>query len=474
MRKPLPNSVRARNGTKFMPIQRAMQTLRLKLQTLRRAEFMRSVGVLVGGTAVAQVITLLALPVVTRIYSPSEFGAFGVFVSMLSLISAISCLRLEVAIPIPEKETEAVDLIVLTVLSCLVMAGIAAVGVLLFKKQILFLGAGALEKYLWMLPIGILVIGFYSILQFWMLRQKRFGIIASTRFKQAFGGAATQLSLGLLNFGVMGLILGYLINSGAGIFGFVISAIRNDKRMFSGVTVSRVKETLKKYIDYPKFSTLETFSSNGATQIPLIIISAAVGGAELGFLMLAVRSLAAPVALVSGAVSQVYLSKAPEEFRAGNIKPLTLGLISGLIKIGVGPIVFVGMVAHLIVPIVFGSDWSRAGYLIGLMAPWFVVQLLSNSVAMALYVLNKQIIALSINLFGFLLRCGAAGVSYIVMPSFVIESYIFSGFIFYLIYFVMVSKSLDIRIVDLFKVANASLPIIAVWLVAGGLINLIW
>ena len=45
------------------------------------------------GSALAQGITLVAAPLLTRLYTPQDYGLFGGFLGLRSLFSAIAALR---------------------------------------------------------------------------------------------------------------------------------------------------------------------------------------------------------------------------------------------------------------------------------------------------------------------------------------------------------------------------------------------
>ena len=68
---------------------------------LPRASFARSVGVLAGGTAVAQGIGVLALPLITRLYTPEDFSVLAAYASILGIVAGVACLRLDVASQCP-------------------------------------------------------------------------------------------------------------------------------------------------------------------------------------------------------------------------------------------------------------------------------------------------------------------------------------------------------------------------------------
>jgi O-antigen/teichoic acid export membrane protein len=74
------------------------------------------VSVLVGGTAGAQLITVLAAPLLTRLYSPEDFGLVAVCASLLALIGVISSRRYELAIPLPDDDVEEANVAMLSLL----------------------------------------------------------------------------------------------------------------------------------------------------------------------------------------------------------------------------------------------------------------------------------------------------------------------------------------------------------------------
>ena len=76
------------------------------------------------------------------------------------------------------------------------------------------------------------------------------------------------------------------------------------------------------------------------------------------------------------------------------------------------------------------------------MVPWFFMQFITSPVSMSLHVNGKQKIALYLQLFGLILRVGVVLVSIEYFTENVINLYIISGAVFYLIYFIVVMKNL--------------------------------
>jgi len=213
-----------------------------KLRVLFTSSFVRSVTVLVGGTAFAQGVALLALPLLTRLYSPTEFGILGVFVALLGMISVSAAGRYEVALPLPERDQDAVNLLAVALLCGLLTTAATAAAVSLFAAEISSLmRMPAVVSYLWMLPPAVALTCAYAVFQFWATRKMAFARVARTRAEQAIGGAGTQLLLGWIGSGAFGLIAGQIVNNGAG---FTTELVSSDWRGAPSVRIGLCSATL--------------------------------------------------------------------------------------------------------------------------------------------------------------------------------------------------------------------------------------
>jgi hypothetical protein len=70
-------------------------------------QFRRSVAVLASGTAISQAIPIAAMPVLTRLYTPEEFGTVVLYLALASLLGVVATARYELAIPLPHDDIEA-------------------------------------------------------------------------------------------------------------------------------------------------------------------------------------------------------------------------------------------------------------------------------------------------------------------------------------------------------------------------------
>ena len=70
----------------------------------------KGMATLALGSGMAKIIGLLSIQVLTRIYSPEDFGLLSVFTAMLLILTPLMTLRYELAVPLPSRDGAAMTL----------------------------------------------------------------------------------------------------------------------------------------------------------------------------------------------------------------------------------------------------------------------------------------------------------------------------------------------------------------------------
>jgi O-antigen/teichoic acid export membrane protein len=439
---------------------------------LPKNKFALSVSVLVGGTAGSQAIMVLALPFLTRLYPPGDFAILAIYTSIFGILVSVACFRFEIAIPLPKTDAVAINLLALSLclpvgISCCTWLMLTFAG----EKFAILLGQEKAGEYFFLIPLGVWLAGSYSALQYWATRTNNFTLVARTRLTQSLGSAGTQLLCGLAGITPLGLLLGLVIRSSAGIIGLGRELLTSNMKLVKSISLKGMYNAFCEYDRFPKYSTFEALANNAGVQLPVLLIAAVIEGPEVGFLALATRAMAAPMSLIGKAVSQVYLTTAPRHYRNGILDLHTTDVIEGLCKTGVGPLLFAGITAPYLFPIIFGDEWARAGDIVAWMTPWFVMQFLVSPISLILHVTGQQRTALVLQVTGFLLRAGAVIFATLILKSYVVETYAISGFLFYSLYLIIVMKIAGINIRNF--TINLPIKILCIWIFLGAALRLI-
>ncbi len=437
-------------------------------QTQRPRSFLRSVGVLVAGTAFGHVITAAALPLATRLYSPTDFSTLALFAGIVSIIGSAACLRFDIAIPMPEADVDAIGLLALSMAAAVVVslsaAALAALGAS-------WLASGnpaqaALAQWIWLLPIGIFSVASYAAFQGYLVREKAFPLLAKARVAQSAMSASAQLSLGWLGVGPGGLLISNILYGAASFPWLAWRVIRANAHRIRALTSTQLRGLAASYKRFPQFSTLESLANSASIQLPVILIAAVAAGPEAGFLLLAMQVMQVPMAVIGSAVGQVYLSQAPTAHREGRLGPFTAAVLISLMRTGTGPLLFAAIVAPLAFPLLFGAPWERAGWLVSWMVPWFLMQFLASPVSMALHVTGHQSVALKLQVIGLVVRVGAVVAAAEWAPEQLGEVYALSGLVFYAAYLGTVLRITSIGVPRLFAKFGKTLAITLAWVLA--------
>lgn len=422
-----------------------MQYFKNKLRSIAKKGFIGNIGILVGGTAIAQLINILILPILTRLYSPEAFNALALYVAILSILVTIASLKFETAIPLPKSNKIAKNLLLLSLISVFLLSITTLIILILYFDKINQLTNQQISSYLLLLPIGMLISGCYNTFLYWSIRTKCFTLISKTRVRQSISSSASQISIGIFQSSALGLIIGQLLNMSTGIISLIKQFYSGQHSLLKGVTKTTLQKTFCLYNHFPKYITLESLCNSMAIQLPIILIASYAIGPEAGYLMLAIKLLSAPMSLIGGSISQVYFSEASEKHHQKKLQIFTHSTLLTLTKLSLPPLIIIALCAPLITPIFLGIEWSRTGTIICWLTPYFFIQLLASSISTSLYITNNQKIALILQILGLIFRV----ISIIIMgnynPNMIVETYAISGGLFYTVYLIVILKCISIQ-----------------------------
>jgi len=357
---------------------------------LPKNRFARNVSLIAGGTVAGQVMLVLASPLLTRLYSPEDFGLLAIYASLLAIIGVIASLRYQLAIPLPESDEEAAHVVILSLLVVLGITLLTTLVVVFFRDPIAnAANTPALTNYLWLLPVGLLMMGSYQVFNYWAIRTKTFPAIARTKLTQALSMVGVQLG-GYL-FGPLALLMGHVAGQAAGTTSLGILAIKKRWAVFRRVHLIGIIHAAIKYRHFPLYSTWGGVFNTTGRQLPPLLFAVLFNSSAAGIYMLAHRVLTMPMTLVGRAIAQVFFSNAAEAHRKGQLAPLVAKIHEKLASIAMPPALILVLAGPELFTIVFGSDWRQAGEFAQWMAVYIYFQFITSPLSQLVSVLEKQI-----------------------------------------------------------------------------------
>lgn len=366
---------------------------------LPKSEFSRNVLTLMTGTTIAQAIPIAISPVLTRIYTPEDFGVFTLFVSITSIFSSIASGRYELAIMLPAKEEDAINVFALGLIIVSSLSFFLMFMVLLFNDFFVnLLGLDKIGFWLYFAPIAVFLLGIFNLLKYFNTRRKYYKDIAISSIIKSITMTIIQLGIGFFKGGALGLISGNMISlasSNVRLFKNVIS----DRKLISKITIIRIKKMAILYKDFPKFSLVGVLLNALSFHLINILISIHYSALILGFYGLVNRVLGFPSLLIGSSIGEVFFQEANKEKQnTGKALATFLSTMKRLLILAIPIFVFLYFTIEYLFVFFFGGDWAIAGKYAKTIVPLFGIRFISSTVSTVNVIFERQKAGLYINL----------------------------------------------------------------------------
>ena len=351
---------------------------------------LKHMAVLAGGTAIAQALSFAASPILSRLFTESDYGEFGVFTSIMAYLIVSSNLRLENAILLPKEDNEAralarwslrfsTSIFLLTLTACLI-------AIFIFNTS---------WYYLLLAPTTF----FNSIIQllyFYSSRLKSYNKNSTGRIINSIVIALASLFFGYFQFGATGLVLASFLGTGIAC-SYLLYHFRS---IFKTTSYNLTwKELRKNYGDFIFVNTPHAILDLTESAGMIILLGLYFEKEYLGAYFFAYRILKTPLGLIGNAIYQVFFREVSFLVSSSNTvlhffrkSALRLFLMASPIFI---VLFFLG---ENIFVLVFGNNWELAGRFAAILAPWFLLNFVASTLSFFPVVLKKQKPAFLINI----------------------------------------------------------------------------
>jgi lipopolysaccharide exporter len=357
-----------------------------------KGRFSHHVAVLGGGTALAQSLTLLFAPVLTRLYVPEDVGRMGLYLAFAGVCGVALSLRYEVAIVSAASDEEAAVLSVVSMIF-VIPTSLFSSAVLYLMIQKSTLGLGSLPAYTSLLVFPALCLtALFTALRYWFIRKESFGVISGAAVAQNATRVGSQAVFGWLGLGWIGLFWGDLIGRVLGIGRMFREAWPVIRALVFPIRAKRMLAVAQKYRKFPLYSLPSSLVDTLAISISLPLVAQLFGTRDAGFFALVQRVLAVPIVLVGTSVADAFHSRVAKysDTEGREVSSFFYRIAAGLLLVGLGPALLLALYGEKLFAVVFGSTWATAGSLAAVMAPWALAQLVVSPLSRVIFVFQRQ------------------------------------------------------------------------------------
>lgn len=346
---------------------------------------------LTSGTMVAQVAAVVLIPVISRIYPPEFFGVNQLFLSIAAVILVVSTLSYHFAIMVTERDEDSVNLLAVC-LVCLLgistFSGVVFVGFADWFGSVL--NAPQIADYFVWLPIYIAFSSLIVVLNEWLSRKVRYGVIARGIVTNSVSTRAIQIGGGLIYASPLGLILGSVIGAGLANLS-LLRGLKGDVALLKTVTGGRMRSLAAQYKDFSLFASLGSLANSVSWELPAFMLAYFFNPTVVGYYALAIMAVRLPMAVVGKSITQVFFQKASEEkIQTGDVRNVVREIHTRLISVGIFPFVIFVILAQDLFTFIFGANWLTAGTYAMILAPWIFAVFIISPISSLFGVLDRQ------------------------------------------------------------------------------------
>ncbi|WP_026972291.1 lipopolysaccharide biosynthesis protein [Aliagarivorans marinus] len=378
------------------------------LSRLSQHSLLRSLRVLISGNAVAQLLSVLVAPLLTRLYSPDDFGMLALFMSASAIAAIPISLQLESAIPLPKRQIQAARIFAASIsvaaISTLILC-IALGGYALYSHLV-----GTQPHYpLYVFALAIIygyVLSAERASQYWLLRSDRIKLIALGAVIAVFCSASFRLVSGGLAPSGLTLIVGAFVGTGAALIAYVKSGALSTatchwQRFSLSAWPTLITRVCREYHEFPKFQVPQRLLNTANKHAPAIVLMGLFGPAIAGFYALAERIVHLPGRLVSEATRKAFYRHAVKKTHDEQPIARTQLLATGVLAlVGFVPFTTLFFCSPWLFKFAFGETWVQAGQYASWLAIWIYAVFVNTPSVALIPILRKQKRYLLLNIVG--------------------------------------------------------------------------
>ncbi|HDC9790043.1 TPA: type 8 capsular polysaccharide synthesis protein Cap8K [Staphylococcus aureus] len=350
---------------------------------MRLNKFIGDSFLMILSSGIAQVILIITTPIITRLYSPAEFGEFTIFSNIAMILIPIINARYDLLIVNAKNDRSANILsqisFLISLLILLILIPILAISAWLYPNFIL--------DFIFII-IMLFLVSLTNIFTNYLNKERKYKVLSLINVFRAGSMALLQIIFGLLSLGSLGLIIGFSLSYITGI----TLGYKTFKKHFN--IVRNKEETKALFLENENqlvYSTPSILLNSLSFSVVVFFIGILYTNTEVGIYGMAIRVLGIPVTIISLGLSKIFMQQANDYYiERGNFRNLLLKFSSTLVIVSIILYVPLYLFSEELVNILLGHSWVDAITVIKIVIPLFVIRLIVSTVSLSVIVLQKQ------------------------------------------------------------------------------------
>lgn len=363
---------------------------RTGLHKIVSAKTFTSLTTLFSGTFISTLIPILFAPVMTRIFTTSDYGVLGLYMSIGGLIGVLAYSHYPQSIMLTKEDESARQAMWFSI----AFSTMAAFFTLLVLLALYFFSdtvkSSPLQYWLLLIPFSVFFNGLSASIMVWANRHQAYKVLASNRIIQAVLTVIIQITFGLLINNETGLLLGLIMGQFTSAFLLWIRFRKEGNDSLRKPQLNTFKAVAFEYRKLLFFSTPSNFINNLINQTPIFLLQKFGGTAYVGSYNFTQRILGIPQLFLSSAIVEVFKQKAALAYNTnGNCREIFVKTGKALFLLAIVPFTLIILFSPSIFAFVFGEEWRMAGEFARFLGVLFFFRFIVSPLSYVYYIAGK-------------------------------------------------------------------------------------
>lgn len=331
------------------------------LNKYRKSPYLQNFAALAGSEVIAQTILVGVTPLLTRFYTPADFGQYEFFKSTALLLVVIAFLNYDVSIYTAKNDKERVNSVLLSVLVLFIICFIASIILFFFNDSFVNAFQSEIKSgWYWTLPVYAFFAAFTNLMLVVLTKDGSFFLMSKIKIAVSILVAASQISFGYLKMGYWGLIYSTIMVQVIAFISYFYPFLRINYMNFRLLDISEMRKIWKENWRLPSIVLPGNFLNNFVQTLPIFFLGK-IDINVLGYYSLARRIIDFPLKFVTGAVQRLYINEIIEEVKVTGVGKRSFDKHLKLFSI-IALILFLGILVFTkpVLPFLFGKEWTPA------------------------------------------------------------------------------------------------------------------
>lgn len=356
-----------------------------------KSEIYKNAAKMLSGNAIAQMVGLLFYPLLTRIYSPDDFGLLNLFLSIGGVLLIVANADYHYAILLPKSDKKAAAVWQVSALCSLGVVVLCGLSVF-FRKPIaeVFKAPGLASVYP-LLPLFVALSAAWMLLNYWLTRCKRFGAISTYQVTQNLSNALLKWGFGKAGFLQSGLFVSTILGLVIALATSIVSTFKSWKTILFRVDKRQIRLAAKRFARFPAFSLPRSLVNNLSGNLPFFLLTPFFGVAEMGFLGMGFTLAFRPINMISTSLYQVFFQRFAESVQnRKRVMPMFRKFVGRTFLVVVPGFALLYWILPWLTEFLLGKGWEQTGEYIRLMLPWIAMVCAGSCISFLSDLFQKQ------------------------------------------------------------------------------------